>query len=34
VLVILAIVFILLWPLLPNSPSLMSTWPLQNRRPT
>ena len=34
VLVIFAIGFILLWPLLPNSPSLMTTWPLQIRQRT
>ncbi len=32
VLVIFAIGFILLWPILPNSPSLMTTWPLQIRQ--
>ncbi len=31
VLVLLAIGFILIWPLLPNSPSLMATWPMESR---
>lgn len=31
ILVLLAIGFILVWPMLPNSPSLVSTWPLERR---
>ncbi len=31
ILVLLAIGFILIWPMLPNSPSLMSTWPMERR---
>ena len=34
ILVLLAIGFILIWPMLPNSPSLGATWPLERRRPS
>ncbi len=32
ILVVLVIGFILIWPMLPNSPSLRSTWPLERER--